>query len=141
MNPNINSVDPMSPAGAIVLDTESIQLFCVQVCGGDMTIISELVDTYLQSLDNLVSEMEMALQAGDIKLLYRSSHTLKSSSRIFGAEALSANCARLEDLARNGEFRGASTLVKQIVAQSRQMHQLLPAEFQRLSAAPLEFVQ
>lgn len=124
---------PIGMVEVIELDSESIQLFCSQVCDGDEAVMTELMTMYLQSLDNLVKEMEEALHGKNLKLLRRAAHTLKSSSRIFGAEQLSNNCARLEEMALAENLLQAPTLVHRIALQSQQMHKILPAEFRRLN--------
>ncbi len=117
----------------IVLDVESIQLFYTQICDSDEGVVAELTGLYLKSLDTLVAEMQEAVHQADPVLLRRAAHTLKSSSRIFGAEQLSFNCAQLEEVAVSKALIQAPPLLVKIIAQALQMHELLPLEFRRLS--------
>lgn len=111
---------------SLVLDAETIRVFCIDICDGNPEIVDELVGMYLKSLDDLSVQMESALHAGDYQLLRRAAHSLKSSSRVFGAELLSANCERLEEMAHTRVLDGAAELIEQIAEQGQQMHQLLP---------------
>ena len=51
------------------------------------------------------------LETGDIKLVERASHTLKSSSANIGAVSLSSVCQKMEESARKNEIGGVESLV------------------------------
>lgn len=113
----------------LVLDHGTLDTFTNDICGGDLDTIMDLVEVYLQSLDELTRQMSSALDAGDYPVLRRAAHSLKSSSRVFGAEALAKNCEQLEKAALSGEVANAPALIQRIVKQSQQMRRLLVAEF------------
>ena len=73
--------------------------------GGDEDpgLLTELIDLFLTDAPERVREVETGLATGDIKLVERAAHTLKSSSANIGALTLSSMCKRIEELARNQE--------------------------------------
>ena len=78
------------------LNTETIQTFVVDACGGDMEIVLEMVDFFLSSAAGLVAEMESSLAGENLSVVRRAAHSLKSSSRMFSAERLADLCALAE---------------------------------------------
>jgi HPt (histidine-containing phosphotransfer) domain-containing protein len=116
----------------LVLNRGWVEIFIHDICEGDLDLITDLVRIYLQSLDNLIGEMVSAWKTEDPILLRRAAHSLKSSSRIFGADLLAENCERLEKAAIMGEFASAPMLIERIVAQGQEMHHLLGVEFEGL---------
>ena len=73
--------------------------------GGDEDpgLLTELIDLFLTDAPGRVRDVETGLATGDIKLVERAAHTLKSSSANIGALTLSSICKRIEELARNQE--------------------------------------
>jgi HPt (histidine-containing phosphotransfer) domain-containing protein len=116
----------------VVLNRESIQLFYSDVCDNNQDVITELVEMYLTSLDDLLRVLLRAQDQRDAQLLRRTAHSLKSSSQIFGAEQLSVDCQTLEDIALTENSADASLLVSRILHQGKQMHELLRMEIQQL---------
>ena len=76
--------------------------------------------------------MRQALSQGDLRALQRAAHTLKSSSGIVGAKALSKGCEDLEMLCRSGSLNGAQELVARIDAEYGELRGALDAERERL---------
>ena len=56
----------------------------------------ELVGTFLEEAPVMLSELRVALVAGDVESFRRAAHSLKSNSQTFGATALSAMARTLE---------------------------------------------
>jgi HPt (histidine-containing phosphotransfer) domain-containing protein len=69
----------------------------------DPGLLSELIDLFLNDAPARLRDVENGLASGEIKLVERAAHTLKSSSANIGALNLSAICKRIEELARNQE--------------------------------------
>ena len=63
---------------------------------------------------SLVDQLAGASHTGDLDVLRRQSHTLKSNAASFGATALAGLCATLESRARAGTTDGAANLVAKI---------------------------
>jgi HPt (histidine-containing phosphotransfer) domain-containing protein len=110
------------------LNAESIKTFCMEICGGDTDTIAELVQMYLVSLDELTGQISASLASGDLPLLRRASHTLKSSTRVFGGEALAHTCEQMEQAALSADLSQAPALLMKIQSQREVMHQQLIVE-------------
>jgi len=74
----------------------------LEVTGGDLAFLDELVDTYLADADEQLEAMRSAAANGDPETLLRPAHTLKSSSANVGALGLAEQCRALEMDARAG---------------------------------------
>ena len=74
----------------------------VEMTGGDLAFVDELVDTYLEEGDRLVEDLIVAATAGEIEAMVRPAHSMKSSSLNVGALELGALCRALEEDARGG---------------------------------------
>ncbi|MEO8571534.1 MAG: Hpt domain-containing protein [Chloroflexota bacterium] len=74
----------------------------LEITGGDVAFVDELVDTYLDDAVIQLAAMVEAAAAGDPRALVRPAHSLKSSSDNVGAVALANLCRTLESEAREG---------------------------------------
>ena len=74
----------------------------VEMTGGEMDFVDELVDTYLEDGAQMVEQLRDAAGRGDVAALIRPVHSLKSSSVSIGALRLGEQCRTLEEAARNG---------------------------------------
>jgi HPt (histidine-containing phosphotransfer) domain-containing protein len=81
--------------------------------GGDVEFLAEMIDTFLEEGPALVADMRAARTSGDAAALRRAAHTLKSNSRIFGANALSDLCQVIEECAAAGDLDGAGPVIAQ----------------------------
>ena len=72
----------------------------------------DLVEEFLSGQDALVNDLASAWADGDLPLLRRSAHTLKSQAAMFGAVGLVDLCRTLENAAaHDGEQAGVADLV------------------------------
>src|SRR5258708_35728453 len=76
-----------------------------QLSGADF--ISELIDTFLEDGQKLISQMKAALQARDTESFRRAAHSLKSNSATFGANHLAALAKELEMIGRENKLSEA----------------------------------
>lgn len=88
----------------------------VEMTGGELDFVDELVDTYIEDGRSQVDGLQAALERGDTEALVRAAHSLKSSSINVGALALGDRCRTLEESARGGSVSGASEQVASIAA-------------------------
>ena len=88
----------------------------VEMTGGEMDFVDELVDTFLEDGRNQVEGMRAALADGDTERLSRAAHSMKSGSLNIGALALGANCRSLEEAARLGAVPDAAQRIDAIAA-------------------------
>ncbi len=70
----------------------------------DQSILAVIVEAATEELSDLPVALEQALSAGDAPVVQRHAHTIKSTSRTFGATAL-ADCAeRMEHAAADNDL-------------------------------------
>jgi HPt (histidine-containing phosphotransfer) domain-containing protein len=74
----------------------------VEMTGGELDFVDDLVDTYLDDGRTQLETMRVALRADDIPTLGRAAHSMKSGSLNVGALELGARCRTLEEQARGG---------------------------------------
>lgn len=111
------------------LDPTALDLFVNDICGGDQEIIADLLETYCESSNGLLNEMQQALKSGEHEELRRAAHSMKSSCRIFGAEWLAGNCEIVEQLAFEGNVRDVPKILSTIQRQTVQLRALLREQF------------
>jgi HPt (histidine-containing phosphotransfer) domain-containing protein len=94
-----------------IVDSRVIQ--SLKELGGDEDpgLFVEVVDLFLGDAETKLHDLSRALASGDVKLLERTAHTLKSSSANVGALRLSRLCLEIEMLGRAARTDGAQELV------------------------------
>jgi len=80
--------------------------------GGDMEVIKELIQSYLEEAPRLLAEDKTALAAKDAPTLQRAVHTLKSTSATFGAMELSEASKAIEAPAKTGVLPDDAALAR-----------------------------
>ncbi|MEA3191099.1 MAG: histidine phosphotransfer protein HptB [Thermoplasmata archaeon] len=70
--------------------------------GGDMEVVRELMQSFLEEAPKLIAEGRQAAGANDAPTLQRALHTLKSTAATFGALQLSTASKNIEHAARAG---------------------------------------
>jgi HPt (histidine-containing phosphotransfer) domain-containing protein len=78
----------------------------------DPGLVAELIGLFLEDAPRRIEELERGLSSGDVELLERAAHTLKSSSANVGACSLSDLCRRIEVDARQRSTVGLDELVR-----------------------------
>lgn len=101
-----------------------------EIAGDDPEFIQEILDTFVQSTDELMGPLRDGVRAGDIVVVQRESHRLKGSSANVGAEGLRECSVELEQLGRSGSLDGAAAILEQIEAEFVRVRSFL-AERQR----------
>ena len=89
----------------------------LEMVGGDLGFVGQLVDEYRADGAHRVADMRTALAAGAAEDLRRAAHTLKGSSASLGATGLAAACREVETAAREGRLDGLGPQVDSIAAQ------------------------
>lgn len=113
--------EPAPQAQDTVLDHE----YLWQSCGNDLEVVQEVVDDFLGKVPPLLTRVEAALQAHDLRQVRFESHTLKGSARTLGEEALGAACEELELCAEQGTGDGASGRLARVRAEYSRLWPLL----------------
>ncbi len=98
-----------------VIDTGALDALR-EMTGDDPAFMAEMIDAYFDDTASLLAAMRAALAAGDVEVLRRAAHSLKSNSATFGALGLSRLCRELEERGKNGALDGAAALVDQVEA-------------------------
>lgn len=94
-----------------VLDLEVVESLKALDEEGGPSLFLELIDLFVEDAASQLRTLQAALASGDVKLLERAAHTLKSSSANIGASRMSGICFELEKLSRAGSLSGADSLV------------------------------
>ena len=88
----------------------------VEMTGGDLSFVDELVDTYLEDGGQQVELLREAAAAGSVADLVRPAHSLKSSSLNVGAVALGELARTLEEASRRGDVPHPAEWVERIAS-------------------------
>jgi HPt (histidine-containing phosphotransfer) domain-containing protein len=97
----------------------------LELVGGERALLAELIDSFLQDTPPLLVSMRRALEKKDAAQLGMAAHTLKSTSRGFGAVRLSEWCVELEAMGNAGTLDGAAELVAQLEKEYQQVSRAL----------------
>jgi CheY-like chemotaxis protein len=81
-------------AGGSLVDPRVLETLADEV--GDPAIAARVVTTFLGELDGRLAALRASTSKNDRETLQRTAHTLKSTSRALGADALAEVCADLE---------------------------------------------
>lgn len=110
-----------------VLDPETLD--ALRALGGDDDpgLFAEVIELYLDDAQTHVANLRAALDSGDLRLLERTAHTLKSSSANVGARGFSKLCFELEQAVRTSKLEAAPELVACAEARFRQVRDALRA--------------
>ncbi len=87
----------------------------LSLIGDDIESLNELIQSYIDEAPGLLADLNAGL--GDIGLLGRAAHTLKSGAVDFGAIRLSELCSALERQCKQQSVENAEDQVKQIQAE------------------------
>ena len=88
----------------------------VEMTGGELDFVDELVDTYLADADGQLTAIRAALERNDQEAVIRAAHSLKSGSLNVGALALGEACRELEEGLRQGRIADVPARVTGIAA-------------------------
>ncbi len=92
-----------------------------EMVGGDAEFVLELIDIFFKDAPQMLKDMHQGLDSGDVAILRRAVHSLKSNSAEFGAHTLSALCQELETMCKTDALAGADELVGRIDAEYAQV--------------------
>ncbi|MBD2655216.1 response regulator [Synechocystis sp. FACHB-383] len=112
VKPTAMTVSPLDPTAIAFLRDE--------LCGGDLGLFREMVVCYCQESQKLIQELLQGLETGNLDVVKRAAHSLKSSSASLGAQQLSAFCQQLEKDAGSGKLSSESPT--QLADHCQQLH-------------------
>jgi diguanylate cyclase (GGDEF)-like protein len=94
---------------------------------------SEMLKIYMEDQPVYLKDIDRAIQQSDRVLLQRTAHTLKGSSRNFGAMTFSNLCRDLEKAAPAEEFEELKKRIKPITKAAAEIHRELSLALERLT--------
>jgi two-component system, sensor histidine kinase and response regulator len=89
----------------------------LEMVGGDLEFLDELVDTFLEDAVAQLEAMRAAVSAADPAALVLPAHSMKTNSANMGAAGLAQLCRELEAQARAGSLDGA---VERVIAAEKE---------------------
>jgi PAS domain S-box-containing protein len=95
--------------------------------------VADIIQTYLADTPERLRQLRQSIDAGEAAAVYRTAHTLKSSSALFGAQDMAALCLAVETAARDGSLQDAAEKAAAIEVQYRRVHQALMEALERMS--------
>jgi HPt (histidine-containing phosphotransfer) domain-containing protein len=109
-----------------LLDPEAIRRLRELDPSGGNKLLERVVNAFSNSLERLLPDLARARSGDtlDLSVVRHVSHTLKSSSASLGAMALSARCADIESMARDGNVK---SLPEQLDAMLQDIQQVRTA--------------
>jgi HPt (histidine-containing phosphotransfer) domain-containing protein len=111
------------PPPAPVLDTSVVERLTITF--GDRGAVAGLIDTFLQHAPELLRELRGGASSGDLAIVRRTAHTLKSNAATFGASGLADVSRDLESRAAAGTLETATPLVDRVDAELRRVQAAL----------------
>ncbi|NJN76519.1 MAG: response regulator [Synechococcaceae cyanobacterium RL_1_2] len=95
----------------LILDRDTLdELAALAEPGEAGELLLDIIQTYLDTSPELISEIETSSQGNDLVSLSRAAHTLKSSSASVGAMALSLASKELETAAKGEEVEAEAIM-------------------------------
>jgi HPt (histidine-containing phosphotransfer) domain-containing protein len=91
---------------------------------GDLDLLREMADLFLDEVDNMTRAIEQSITAGDPVALQHAAHTLKGSVSNFAAHAATEASFALEKMGRQQDFTHTSAA---LAALKSALAQLIPA--------------
>lgn len=88
----------------------------------------EMIEVYLEDQLIYLDTIDKALESGDRQLLKRTAHTLKGSSRHFGAEILGDLCKRVEEAAMDDSIENIVSMIDTLKEAAEAVREELGAE-------------
>jgi HPt (histidine-containing phosphotransfer) domain-containing protein len=99
----------------------------LDLVGGDMEFLADLVATYRTDGADRIDEMRTALASRATPELQRAAHTLKGSSATLGAVDLADACRIVEHAARDGALDGLAERIEAIAVDFEAVGEALDA--------------
>ena len=109
------------------VDFEVLLRLKEQTFDGEVDLVPELIDAFLEEVPGECQDLQALVSAGDITGVRKTAHHMRSSTSNLGANRMTQMCARLEEMARGGSLNGAEAIVSHI---SREMSEV-KASFER----------
>jgi len=133
VTPELAESQPSLPSTGEPIDGSVLDVLATLQRDSRPGIVGRVITLFLQSAPILVKDLEEGAASGDMALVHRASHTLKSASANVGAVPLSAHCKDLERLARTGSVSDAPSRVATIIEDFRRAEAALSARLPQVA--------
>ncbi|MCF8205810.1 MAG: Hpt domain-containing protein [Methylotenera sp.] len=119
----------MTASSPALLDPEAIRRLRELDPSGGNKLLERVVNAFSNSLERLLPDLSRAREGAepDLTVIRHVTHTLKSSSASLGALALSARCADIEAMARDGHTQGLNEQLDAMLQDIQQVRTALAA--------------
>ena len=118
----VEASPPAAAPEAVALDRTAFERLRATVGAG---FLDELVTTFVEDSQQLVTAMRHALGGIDAAALRRAAHSLKSNAAGFGATTLSSLARDVETLARSGSLEAAAPWVERLAGECERVTRAL----------------
>ena len=82
--------------------------------GGDLVLLGELVDIFLDTGGEMLSQVEHAVRQGNAEAIERAAHTIKGAVGNFAADRAFEAALKLETLGREGSLKHVESAFKDL---------------------------
>ncbi|HOX24738.1 MAG TPA: Hpt domain-containing protein [Candidatus Krumholzibacteria bacterium] len=103
----------VAPDLARVLDVEGT----LDNLGGDLALLRELIDFFLELAPKQLDDLQAVVDAGDVAAVDLQAHAMKGGAANVGAVKVSATARELEMLAKGGGLAGAAEIFARLRAE------------------------
>lgn len=86
----------------------------IEMLGDDPETLLDIVHSFLDDAPNLMQAIDDGVETRNLEVVERNAHTIKSSSRLFGAEQFAIQCQNLEDSAKNEQWDEIQAIAPQL---------------------------
>jgi two-component system, sensor histidine kinase and response regulator len=122
--PELQGEEPKAEPGPTPGEPAPDRAAALEVVGGDVDLLRELVDLFLEDCPRLIGDLRAAIEASDATAVKRAAHTLKGALQNFGAADVAGTAQQLETMGRANDLAGAAPLS---VTLERRLAALAPA--------------
>jgi len=116
-----NAAAPAAPPDAEILDREML----LHRVGGDLELLSEIIDLFFEEAPRLVAEIRAALAQNDSPTALRSAHRLRGAAGDLSALRIAALAAQLESRGRQGQWGDAPVFCPALDSEIARLRPLL----------------
>ncbi|MDD5034695.1 MAG: response regulator [Methylococcaceae bacterium] len=113
---SLASPEPAAKAPPAI-DLATLHEYFPDLAQGETSVLAEMVNLFLEDIPIRCDALETAIAGADCQQVQMIMHTVKSSSRTFGALAFAQRCQTLEEMARGGDLTGAGEHLTQLRAE------------------------
>ncbi len=96
------------------VDFEVLLRLKEQTFDGEMDLVPELIDAFMEEVPGACEELKQLVSSGDVMAVRKKAHHMRSSTSNLGASRMTAMCTGLEAMARDGSLDGAEEIVERL---------------------------